>query len=792
MATKKNKPNSSHLEKINMRKEIDKYLKNWPWFVLSLSLCIVLGYLYLRYTTPLYNARTTIIIKDESSIGPESMIYADLGLMGGTSAKKIENEIGILRSRNLMNEVVKSLNLNVQYYIEGNINTLQLYEDAPFTLNVLKFDENLLKKAESSRFEISETKNEKFVVKNLVTGKTIQLTSGSSVNLGFADIILRSKPAANKYYGPVIVQFFEVETVASFLRNKIKFIQEEKNSNLIELEITDPVKEKARDILDQLILEYNRAAIEDKNLIAGNTSNFINERLAIINDELESVETGKEIFKEQNMLTDIHAESQMFIQNASDYNKKRQETGTQLELSNAMLEYISTNPDNNLLPTNLGFTEGALNDQIDEYNSLVLQRNRLLAGSSDKNPVIVKLNSNIEQIKANIIRSLSRARYNLQIAQDELNRQASQIGSKIFAVPSKERQYRGIERQQNIKETLYLFLLQKREENSLSMAVTEPKAKIVDRAYFNDFPVSPNSRSVYLGTLLLGMVIPFLTIYTRNLLDRKIRKRTDIESFDSDIALVGEIPQIKGKEKIIISNDRSVLAESFRILNTNLQYLLVHLKEKSACITILITSTIKGEGKTFTAVNLAVTLANTSKKVLLLGADLRESKLDPYVTDPKLKLGISDYLIDDNLILTEIIQKSNLSSKLDVLLAGNVPPNPYELLKTSRMDELLEKIKGMYDFVIIDTAPSMLVADTFVLTPNADLILYLVKAGYTEKELLEFPADARIKGRFHNVGFVLNNVNKTNLGYGNSYGYGYGKESQPFRNRKYRSPAYNI
>lgn len=793
MASLENQTSNIHFEKMNMRKEIDRYLKNWPWFILCLMFCLAVGYVYLRYTTPLYSAKTTVILKDESSQGAESIIYAELGLLNRPGTKSIENELGILRSRKLMNDVVKSLDLNIQYFIEGKVTAIEIYEDLPFSLQVLQLNENLLKDFGGARFEISRSGEGVFRIRDLNTGRTYKTAPGSPVNLAFANIVLGPGNVDFDSFEPVIVQFSEVERIASHYRNQLKFIQAEKNSNLIELELTDPVKEKARDILDQLILEYNRSAIEDKNLIAGNTANFINERLDIINGELDSVETGKETFKEQNRLTDIQAESQMFIQNASEYNKRRQEVGTQLELANAMLEYISSNSNRELLPTNLGLAESGVNGQIDEYNQLVLQRNRLLAGSSEKNPVVIKINNQIDQIKDNVLQSLNRMRSNLQIGQEDLNRQASSIGSKIFAVPSKERQYRGIERQQNIKETLYLFLLQKREENSLAMAVTEPKAKIVDRAYFTDFPISPNARSIYLGTFILGMFLPFSVIYVRGLLDNKIRKRSDIENMFSNVALVGEIPRIRGKNKIIEFNDRSVLAEAYRILNTNLQYLLLDSREKTRGKTVVVTSTIKGEGKTSTAVNLAITLANTSKKVLLMGADLRSPKLQPFLKDQDQVLGVSDYLINDNLCLNSLLNKSGYNDYLDILISGSIPPNPYELLKTEKVERMFDEVKQMYDYIIIDSAPLMLVADTFHLAQYADLVLYVVRAGYTEKELLEFPMKAREEGKIKHLGFVLNNVNNTNLGYGNKYGYGYEEEKQTSsRKVKKGTPAFNI
>lgn len=772
-------------DSLNIKKEIQKYIKYWPWFILSIGACVTMGYFYLRYTTPVYSAKASIIIKEESDKGAGSALYAELGLLSGLGSGSISNETAVLQSRRLMKDVVKSLGIHIQYFKEGQVRTVEIYDDIPFNLQVLKLDEDLLKKTGGGSFEILKVQDG-FRVTNLKTYRITKVPSGTPMNIGFADVVFSANdtPEYKDLSQATIVKFSDPEKVASYYRSKIMINRPEKGSGVMELELQDPVQEKARDILDQLILEFNRNAIEDKNLIAGNTARFINERLGIINGELDSVETGKEEFKEQNRLTDLQAQSQMFIQNANEYNKRRQEVGTQLELSNAMLEYVTSDNKLDLMPTNLGISESGVNEQISQYNSLVLERNRILSGSSEKNPVVIRLNSQVAQIKNNVLSSLKQMRSNLLIAQEDLNREASSIGSQIFAVPSKERQYRGIERQQNIKETLYLFLLQKREENSLSLAVTEPRAKIVDRAYAAGGVVSPNPKNIYLGTFILGFFIPFSFFYLKDLLDNKIRKRTDIDYFSKEIGLIGQVPKVKPKVSIIGKNDRSVLAESFRILITNLQYLLIDSRNKAQGFVLFVTSTVKGEGKTFTAINLAITLSNTGKRVLLLGTDLRNPKLQAFNATKDHHFGVSDYLINDELSLKDLIQPSTLHPELDILTSGSIPPNPYELLKQDKVGYMFSELEKMYDYVIVDTAPSMLVADTFLITKYADLTLYILRAGFTEKDLLEFPLQAKEEGKLNNVSFVLNDVKAGNFGYGTKYGYGYGQEKKSIWKRK--------
>ncbi|WP_010229637.1 GumC family protein [Gillisia marina] len=785
--------NRAGLNKMNLRKELYKYLKHWPLFLFCLLLFGAAGYLYLKYTTPLYSAKATIIINGDSKKGDGSAIFSEMGLINGIGASDIVNEIAIFNSKRLMEDVVKSLNIHIQYFIDGQVQEIEIYENLPFDLQVLKLDNDKLKAKGDTSFEISKD-GESYVIIDTENQKTYRVEDGTPVNLGFTTIAFLPNQKTKKVKMPsnIIVKFSNIEKVASHYRGKFNISQLEKSSGFLELELNDPVKEKARDILDQIILEFNRAAIEDKNLIAGNTAKFINERLAIINGELDSVETGKEAFKERNQLTDIQAESQMFIQNASDYNQRRQEVGTQLELSNAMLEYISSISKSELLPTNLGISEGGVNNQINEYNDLVLQRNRILTGSSEKNPVILRLNSQINQIKGNVLQSLKNMRSNLQIAQEDLNRQASSIGSQIYAVPSLEREHRGIERQQNIKETLYLFLLQKREENSLSLAIIEPKAKVVDSAYFSKSAVSPNAKNIYLGTVILALFIPFSIIYIREMLDNKVRGRNDIETYSKEIPILGTIPKITKNNAIVLNNDRSIIAESFRILITNLQYLLAKFKNESQGIVLMVTSSLKGEGKTFTAVNLALTLAQSEKKVLLVGADLRNPQLSSYFGKISNQYGLSDYLVNNNLHLKNIITQSTLNPQLDLLSSGTIPPNPFELLKLDKIGKMFLELKEMYSYIIVDTAPSMMVGDTFLITKYANLVLYIVRAGHTEKESLEFPLDSKQLQKLPNVSFVLNDVKLANLGYGNKYGYGYGETKKKFWSKpKFSSSSSN-
>ncbi|TQI71930.1 capsular exopolysaccharide synthesis family protein [Gramella sp. Hel_I_59] len=785
--TSKN-PSTKDQNELNLRDEAEKYLRYWPWFVASVIFSLLIAYINLRYTVPIYSTSATIIIKDENSGGgSEFAMMQDLGMFSGMGSNSIENELGILKSRELMQDVMQSLNFTTSYYAEGNVRTTEIYQGSPLLVEIL--NKNSAKET-LPNLQISKPVQGAITITNLSSQQSYKANLGEAFVIGETTLVVRDNSNGidieNFNYYPLKVVFNNPVSLANSYRSQLQVKLEDYNSTLVNLGLNDPIKEKAQDILDQLIFEYNRQAIEDKNLVARNTAQFIDERLALITGELDSVESGKKEFKQDNNLTDIQSESQLFIESASEFNKKMQEIETQLELSRSMLNFMNQENDSDLLPSNLGLEGSGLNEYIAQYNELVLQRDRILAGSTEKNPVVINLNTQIEQLKSNIFSSIQNVQTNLQIARDDLNRQSAVIGGKISAVPGKEQEFRGIERQQNIKEALYLFLLQKREENSLTLAITAPKAKIVDSAYSSGTPVSPNKRSIYLTALLIGLGIPFAIVYLKNLLNNKVRTKEDITGSGLSIPIVGEIPRLaKGQNELIQENDRSVLAESFRLMHTNLQYFLAENSNEinQRATTIFVTSTVKGEGKTFIAFNLAKTLANTGKKVLIMGADLRNPQLQRFQEEAKSWLGVSNYLVDRNLHIQDLIKNSSIHPDLDILTSGSIPPNPSELLRSHRLEELFEQVKELYDYILVDTAPAMVVADTFLIGKHADLTLYSVRADYTERKLLNFIGDAKDDQKLKNAGLVLNSVKSANYGYGKygySYGYAYGVESQGF------------
>ena len=777
--------NHSNLEKdTNLREVVDRYVRYWYLFVLGALLALAIAFLYLRYSTAIYLTKTTILIKDEKTGNGAEELAAFSGLGGFLSKfqkNKIENEIAIFKSKKIIGNAVEELKLNVTYESIGTIKTSELYKYKPFEVNYLSFTDSV-NKIPSLHFKIIDQTT--FSISLIESGIAAVHNFGEKVSLPFGDItVVPNLEDDGKFASfsskDIKVIYNDLEKVTSAYQKRLNVVNENSSSNVVVLSMQSPVRSKAEDFLDELVNQYNKDAISDRNQIAQKTSDFIDSRLNIITKELDSVESNKEQFKSSNRLTDIEAQAQMVLENASDFQRRQFNVNTQLELANTMIDYMETSSENDLLPANLGFEEGGVSQSVVNYNNLILQRNRLLKTSTSKNPVVVNLNNQIADIRKNILGSLKNTTNALKLSLRDLNYQESSLNSKLSKVPTQEKIYRGIERQQTIKEQLYLFLLQQREEASISLAVTAPKAKVIDNAYSTDTAVAPQKSIIYGGAALAGLLVPFLILYLGQLLNNKILNRKDIENRIPSMSLVGEVPKLKKDEDQLIKiNDRSVLAESFRILRTNLQYLFINkLNDSHKANTVFVTSTVKGEGKTFVAFNLALTIALTGKKVVLVGADIRNPQLHRYLPKESQDLkGLTEYIIDPELSIANISAQSNENKNLSIILSGAIPPNPAELLMEDRTKQFFEKIREEYDYVVVDTAPSMLVTDTILINKLADVTLYVFRAGYTEKRLLEFTKDAIEDGRLANVAGVINNVSMANFGYGNKYGYSYQKE----------------
>lgn len=578
-----------------------------------------------------------------------------------------------------------------------------------------------------------------------------------------------------------------IPKVAAGYRERVMVSPADKLSNIINISLTDPIQKRAIDVIDELVLTNNSNAVADKKAIADRTTTFINERITEIYSDLSSVDETAETFKESRGIADLGSQSNVNFSQSAASEQELQNASIQLNIANSMKDLISDQEGYDVIPTTVGLNDPSITSAAQRYNDLVSQRNRLLESSNEKNPVIVKLDQELEGLKRGMQSSLNNVTNNLDLQVNSLSKQLSQINSRIYAAPSNERALRDISRQQQTTESLYLYLLQKREESQITFASAAPKSKVVDSAYGSDLPISPKPKMVYLGAIIVGLFIPFSIIYARDLLDNKVHNKLDLENNAGDIPVLAEIPKIgKKASKLVKKEDRSVLAESLRILRTNLDYIHKSKGKTEKANIIFVTSSVPGEGKTLISSNLASIFANTGKKVLLIGADIRNPKLytffsgDTDSTDfkPKrdVKIGLTEYLSNPGVHLKDIINSAqDMYGNVDLVYSGKIPPNPTELLMSDRMKEMFGEVSDLYDYVVVDTAPLMVVTDTLLISEYANQMLYVVKAGATETKVLDFPLKLKKEGKLKNLSFVVNNVKQTNLGYGGKYGYGYGK-----------------
>jgi capsular exopolysaccharide synthesis family protein len=754
--------NSTHFREL-----ILTYLKNWKWFLLSAMLCLIIAKLYLRYSIPQYRAAATILVKEEGNGGPSELTaLEDLGLFKG-SQKDIDDEIEILKSRSLIEKVVKDKEFNIVYRIEGRIKTLDAYTYNPIEINFLEKDEKFYNTDTTLVVKIISAK--KYILYNQDNNEVGKYDFGKKIKTKLGDAIIYYTNHDNiSIENNVSIKISDLNSTSNYFKNKLAVMTISKFTNVIEISITDPVKEKAEDFINKLIEFYNNDAIADKNLVSKKTSDFIADRLGIITKELDGVEREVEKYKKDNKITDLTSEAGLYLDNASDYNKNSIETRTQLKVVDLMIDYMKNNKSDDLIPANIVPDEGTSSSLIAEYNNLVVERNRILKSATPENPILIRVNDKIESLKHSVEQSLLRLKSSLLVKRNDIEKQGSVLNNKISQIPRQEREYRGIFRQQNIKEELYLYLFKKREETAISLAVTAPNAKIVDSAIANESPVSPNRMLVYLIALLLGVLIPFVIIYLLDLLDTKVKNKQDIDA-NLTIPFIGDVPHSDDNNEIIQSSSRTSSAEAIRIVRTNLEFVLSNLEISNKAKTIFLTSTLPKEGKTFIAINLAATIAISGKKVLLIGMDIRNPKLDEYVKLPSR--GLTNFLSTKDASISDFIVKQKGYERFDILPAGIIPPNPAELLMSKKVESMFELLKSEYDYIVVDTAPVSLVTDTLLISKNADTFVYVVRANYLDKAFLRTPESLYKEGKLPNMCVLLNDTDTKN-----GYGYGYGQE----------------
>ncbi|KAA2215702.1 GumC family protein [Chryseobacterium sediminis] len=751
-------------EKLNLKKAILKYLYKWPWFVASIIICVAVAFIYLRYSIPKYQSKTTLKFdKKQNDLTSALADLDNLGIGLGNS-DELKGEAAIVNSRPLLMQVVQNLNLNVEYFSAGDIKDSQLFGRAPITAKVLSYTKEKFVKVE---YTLTDLKGDQFILHS-AKKKDVKGKFNAPVALDFGTVVFQrnSDFAVKSNYK---VAFSSPIEKIKKLEKTIQINIPDEKAMLMEISLVGSLPEKSEAILNEVTKQYNLDGQRDKNLQAQNTQEFIDKRLEVITKDLSGVENQKEDFQNRNRIVDLQAQAELALQNTSENTKVLLQQQAQLDLLNSLSGEASKG-NNQLMPSNLGLNP-SLEQSISQYNSLIISRNKTLKQATNENPAVIEMNREIASLKEVIRDNINEQKQTVQIGISQLQNQIKTNNNVIEKVPGQSKVYRGIERQQNLKEQLFLFLLQKREENAINLSVDVPKAKIVNPAFTEDIPVSPKKEIILPGALLLGILIPFGIFYLLFILDDKIYSREDIKE-RSGLGVLVDIPSLTDSENHLVQkNDFSELAEAFRVLVSNLKFVL---PVKDTAKVVMVTSSVKGEGKTLVSVNLALTIANKNARALLIGSDIRNPQIQRYDSEPVKRKGLTEFLYDESVKVEELIHTSTTNPSCDVIYAGAIPPNPQELLSNGRYQKLIEQMSSQYTYIIIDSAPLMLVSDTLSIADTADATLYVVRSGVSKNILLDFANDLVRDSKLSNVSFVINDVSRRAGGYGYNYSYGYG------------------
>ena len=743
----------------------------WKWFLLSILICGGIAWYNYARAPLVYFRSATVIIKDPSNKASTSGLDRFDNFINKVN---VANEILQFRSKKLMREVVQRVHADVSYQIKDGLRSNELYNESPVLVSLpdalpeqsFSFTMTLkdAKTVTLSDFSGIESKPSYEVALN----DTVAIIEGMNV------VVTATNYLRDSWLNtPIRVQKLPVESMVNYYKNALGIQQEEEEASILTLALKDSSPARAEDVLNTLITVYNEEAIKEKNQVAVNTANFINERLIIIERELGNVESNLESFKQRNQIVDIASSAGMYMTESQKYNADAMELETQLRLANFIKDYL-TDPgkETDLIPSNTGISDMNIENQISLYNAAKLKRDHLIDDSSVNNPVVQELNNSLRAMKQSIIRAVDNMIVSLNVKRNDAQNREMRAQDRVTAIPTKERQMLSIERQQKIKEALYLFLLNKREENALSQAMADNNVRVIDGAEGSNAPISPNRNRILLLGLLVGIALPGAVCLAILFMDTRVHGRKDIEGATS-VPYLGEIPldkeAMKDHRKQVMAvkeQGDDIVSEAFRILRTNMAFL--SKKDKPAQV-ITFTSFNIGAGKTFIARNLSMSLAYMKKRVVMVDLDIRKGTLSRHFGH--YHVGVTNYLSDNTVKVDDIIQHQE---GFDLIPAGILAPNPAELLMDNRLDELMSELRTRYDYIIADNVPVGLIADATIANRIADLTIFVVRAGKLDRRQLPDIEKLYQEKKLKNMALVLNGANPERHGYGYSYGYGYG------------------
>lgn len=780
---------------------------NWQWFVLSLIICLSAAAIMLRYTTPMYQSYAKLLIKDDDNNGGRrggrSTIAnsSTLGIM--TNSEGIDNEMEILKSTALATEAVKQLKLYTVYTLEGRIKDHLLYKNQPVNVDLdaahietLKMPISLvIDKDENGKLHVTGTytyvpEDPDKPSKTYAINRTFDVLPARIITsvgiITFTTNTLSPMPDDRNE----LVTIYPPKMIAGKYSGALTVDQLSKNTSIASLTLTDEMPQRANDYLKQLVFSYNMQANEDKNEIAMRTEQFINSRLEKINTELGATEGSLEATKRQYKIVNPEATGALGYTNTDQFTQKLADMDMQIELLRSLQQYMNE-PSNKYqtLPSNVGLNDAAASTLINDYNKIVMERNRLLRSANENSPTITPLTAQLDDLSSSIRRAMTQVQRNAQIQRNSILQEYNRYSSMIYSSPEQERVLNQIGRQQEVKSGLYLMLLQKREENSISLAATADKGKLIDDPV-SFGQISPKKSIILLIALVIGLAIPSIVLFLINFFRYKIEGHEDVARLTTlpiigDVAIASETAKTKA-DIVVHENQNNVMEEVFRSIRSNIQFML---KEDQKVI--MSTSTTPGEGKTFTAANLAVSFALLGKKVLVMGLDIRKPRLTNLFELKDKNIGITNLLVHDNPTHEDIcanILNSGVNRNLDIMPAGPIPPNPAELVSRESLDNIFAALRKEYDYIIVDTAPVGLVTDTLMIARVADLTVYMCRADYTPKSSFEFINSLSAQKKLPQVSIVINGIDMSKKKYGYYYGYGkYGKYGRYGKSGSYGS-----
>ncbi|MCL1932921.1 MAG: polysaccharide biosynthesis tyrosine autokinase [Candidatus Azobacteroides sp.] len=730
------------------------YLRYWKSFLISIAICLGLALAYLFYATPQYKILSRVVINDEKKGQTTDVMsaFSDLGIITPTS--NLDNEIEVLRARILMKGVVDSLRIGVDYYKKGGIKKHEIYKKTPVYVSVPNviapgsFTVNLVSENVLSVHSGDENFDQKVEI-------------GKELNSPWGILTFTLNPFGEESF-PIEVVIKDPAAPTFLPQVDINAVN--KTSSVVELSLTTATPQKGQDIINALVAHYNKNAVDDKNYVAYSTISFIDDRLQSVTGELQSAEKNVESYQKTQGITDLQAQGQLLLTSSGEYNKKITDAGIQMDLLKQIQNYLM-NPANkdNAIPSNVGLTDPTVISLIQKYNEQLIEKKRTTAGMSESHPMLIEFNNQIAMIREDLLRGISISEAGIQSTIRELQRQENMYIGQARSLTTQERESRDLFRQQSLKEALFTYLLQKREETGLTLVMATPNAKVIDPAFYDSTPVKPKKLIILLAALMLSVIIPVIIIYIRDLFDNKVHIKEDVTKVIS-APFLGVIPMVKNTDPFPVLKIRSSIAERFRTVISNLEFIVGSERRK----VISVTSYTSGDGKSFFSRNLAMTLAATGKKTLLIDLDLRKSVMAKTLGTLHSEKGTSMFLSDPKVRINEIIDASHTFHKnLDIIPVQVFPPNPAELLSSERLEQLFQTIGREYDYIVVDTAPIGLVADVYNINAYALSTIFLLRSDYTLKKTLSEIQELYKEKKLNNLSVVLNAVTDENI-----YGYG--------------------